>query len=168
MPKTPARHFLKEKEARQVLLDFSKRVRVNAERLFGTRPKIEVTQTPVAEIYIINGRPTLAKSDDTLFPMLIFDELLSSLPKITVDMGAVPHVCDGADVMAPGVVQIEGDFEENYFVLVVDKRYGKSLAMGIALFDSKTMRVTRQGKIVKNIHYVGDRLWKLLRKSDKI
>ena len=92
MPQTSARHFLKEKEARQLLLDFSKKVRVNAERLFGTRPKIEVTQTPVAEIYVINGKPILAKSDDTVFPTLIFDELLSSLPKITVDMGAVPHV----------------------------------------------------------------------------
>ncbi len=168
MPQTSARHFLKEREARQFLLEFYKKVRVNAEQLFGTRPKIEVTQTPVAEIYIINGKPVLAKSDDTLFPILIFDELLSSLPKITVDMGAVPHVCNGADVMAPGVVQIKGEFEKNDFLLVVDKSYGKSLAIGVALFDSKTMRVTRQGKIVKNIHSVGDRLWKLLRKSDKI
>ena len=167
MPQTSARHFLKEKEARQLLLDFSKKVRVNAERLFGTRPKIEVTQTPVAEIYVINGKPILAKSDDTVFPTLIFDELLSSLPKITVDMGAVPHVCNGADVMAPGVVQIEGNFEKNIFLLVVDKHYGKSLAIGVALFDSKTMKATKYGKIVKNVHYVGDRLWKLLKKADK-
>ena len=167
MPKTSTRHFLKEKEARQLLLDFSKRGAIDAERLFGAKPKIEVTQTPVAEIYLIDGKPILAKSDDTLFPTLIFDDLLSSLPKITVDMGAVPYVCNGADVMAPGVVQIEGEFERNDFLLVVDKRYGKSLAIGVALFDSRTMRATKQGKTVKNVHYVGDRLWKLLKEAEK-
>ena len=168
MPQNSARHFLKEKEARQLLLDFSKKLRVNAERMIGTRPKIEVTQTPVAEIYVIDGKPVLAKSDDTLFPTLMFDELLSSLPKITVDMGAVPYVCNGADVMAPGIVQIEGEFEKNDFLLVVDKRYGKSLAIGVALFDSKAMKTTKQGKILKNVHYVGDRLWKLLKEAEKI
>ena len=168
MPQTSKRHFLKEKEARKLLLDFSKRVRVDVERLFGTGPKIEVTQTPVAEVYIIDGKPVLAKSDGTLFPTLIFDELFSSLPKITVDMGAVPHVCNGADVMAPGVVQVEGEFEKDDFLLVVDKRYGKSLAIGVALFDSKTMKATKQGKTAKNVHYVGDRLWKLLKEAEKI
>jgi len=161
--KNPRRHFLKEKEARKLFLDFSQRLKVDAERLFGSKPRIEVNETEVAEIFIIDGKPLLARSNKALFPTLAFDEVFPFLPRIVVDMGAVPYVCDGADVMAPGVVSIEGDFKENDFLLVVDERYGKPLMIGVALFNSQAMKNLKQGKIVKNVHHVGDKIWKALR-----
>jgi predicted RNA-binding protein (TIGR00451 family) len=66
-------------------------------------------------------------------------------------------------LMVPGVVQINGDFNTDDFVLVVDERHGKPLAIGVALFDSHATRKMKRGKIVRNIHYVGDRLWKALK-----
>jgi len=78
-------------------------------------------------------------------------------------MGAVPYICNGADVMAPGVVQIEGEFQADEFLLVIDERHRKPLAIGKALFNSEHMRNLKQGRIIKNLHYVGDKLWKLLR-----
>jgi len=161
--KNPRRHFLKEKEARKLFLDFSQRLKVDAQRLFGSKPRVEVNETEVAEIFIIDGKPLLARSDKALFPTLAFDEVFPFLPRIVVDMGAVPYVCDGADVMAPGVVSIEGDFKENDFLLVVDERYGKPLMIGVALFNSQAMKNLKQGKIVKNVHHVGDKIWKALR-----
>jgi predicted RNA-binding protein (TIGR00451 family) len=80
-------------------------------------------------------------------------------------MGAVPYVCNGADVMAPGVVRVDGDFEKNDILLVVDERFGRSLAIGVALSDSQTMRKLAHGKFVKNFHYVGDKLWNLLKEK---
>jgi len=164
MPKNPRRHFLKEKEARKLLLDLNQRVGVDAERLLGSKPSIEVNETEVAEIFIVNGKPLLAKSGSAFFPTLVFDEVFSFLPRIVVDMGAVPYVCKGADVMAPGVVDIEGRFKENDLLLIVDERHGKPLAIGVALFDSQAMKTQRHGKIVKNIHHVGDKLWDALKK----
>lgn len=163
MSKNPRRHFLKEKEARKLFLDFSQRLKVDAQRLFGSKPRVEVNETEVAEIFIIDGKPLLARSDKALFPTLAFDDVFPFLPRIVVDMGAVPYVCDGADVMAPGVVSIEGDFKENDFLLVVDERYGKPLMIGVALFNSQAMKNLKQGKIVKNVHHVGDKIWKALR-----
>jgi PUA domain protein len=163
MPKAPRRHFLKEKEARQLILDFPQRLKTNIEQLLGAKPHIEVNETEAAEIFIVHGKPFLARSGGMLFPTLTSDEVLSLLPRIVVDMGAVPYVCKGADVMAPGVVGIKGDFKENDLVLVVDERHGKPLAIGISLFDSQTMKNMKTGKIVKNVHYVGDQLWKTLR-----
>jgi len=157
------RHFLKEKEARKLFIDFSQRLKVDAERLFGPTPRVEVNETEVAEIFIVNGKPLLARSGDTLFPTLAFEEFFPFLPKIVVDMGAVPYVCKGADVMAPGVVSIEGDFKENDFLLIVDERHRKPLAIGVALFSSQAVKNLKHGKIVKNIHHVGDKLWKALR-----
>jgi len=160
---TPRRHFLKEGEARRLLLDFSREFKVDAERFFGSKPQIELAEAQAAEVLLINEKPILARLRGRLMPTLAFDELLSLLPKIVVDMGAVPHVCNGADVMAPGVVRIHGDFNENGLILVVDERHGKSLAIGIALFNSQTMRSLKRGKVVKNVHYVGDKLWNSLK-----
>lgn len=164
MPKKSGRHFLKEREAKELVLDFSQRIKVDAERLFGSKPRVEVNEVEVAEIFIIDGKPLLAKSGGTLFPTLAFDEVFPFLPKIVVDMGAVPYICKGADVMAPGVVSIDGDFKENDLVIIVDERHGKPLMIGVALFDSQGVKNLKHGKIVRNIHHVGDKLWKALRK----
>ena len=158
------RYFLKEKAARQLLLELSQKFKVDTEQLFGPKPHIELAETQVAEILLVNRKPLFARIDENILPTLIFNEVSSILPKIVVDMGAVPHVCNGADLMVPGVVQINGNFNTNDFVLIVDERHGKPLAIGVALFDSHAMRKMKRGKIVKNIHYVGDKLWEVLKK----
>lgn len=165
LPKKRRRHFLKEKEAKRFLLEVSKTLGTNIEQMLDSKTGIEVNETETAELFIFNGRPLLAKSNGVLFPTLSFEELFSVIPKIVVDMGAVPYVCKGADVMAPGVRAIKGEFEKNDLILVVDERHGKPLAVGVALFGSEDMKALDSGKIVKNLHYVGDKLWNYLRAS---
>lgn len=157
------RHFLKEKEARQLLLELSQKLKVDAQQLLGSKPRIELAETQTVEIFIVNGKPLFARFEGTFLPTLISNGVFPLLPKIVVDMGAVPHICNGADLMAPGVVQIDGDFNTDDLLLIVDERHGKPLAIGVALLDSHAMRKLRHGKVVKNIHYVGDRLWKMLK-----
>ena len=163
MPKKPRRYFLKDKEARKLLTDFSQRLKTNVEQLLESKSRIEVNETEAAEIFILNGKPLLARLDGELFPTLAFEEVLPFISRIVVDMGAVPYVCKGADVMAPGVVSVKGEFEENDLLLVMDERHGKPLAMGVALFNSQAMKNMKHGKIVKNIHHVGDKLWNYLK-----
>lgn len=165
LPKKRRRHFLKEKEAKKFLLEVSKTLGTNIEQLLGSKTGVEVNETEIAEVFFFNGRPLLARSDGVLFPTLYFEELFSVIPKIVVDMGAVPYVCKGADVMAPGVRAIKGEFEENDLLLVVDERHGKPLAVGVALFGSEDMKALDSGKIVKTLHYVGDKLWNYLKAS---
>lgn len=163
MSQTYRRHFLKEKDAAQVLQELSHKLKVDAQQLFGTKPKIESVETKIAKFVFINEKPTITVSDGSFLPLLSSSEVLSRLPKLVVNMGAVPHVCNGADVMAPGVVRIQGDFDKGDFALVVDERHGKPLAVGVALTDAQTVRDLKQGKILKNVHYVGDRLWNQLK-----
>jgi len=165
LPKKRRRHFLKEKEAKRFLLEVSKTLGTDIEQLLGSKTGVEVNETEIAEIFFFNGRPLLARYNGALFPTLSFEELFSIIPKIVVDMGAVPYVCKGADVMAPGVVAIESEFKENDLLLVVDERHGKPLAVGVALFSSEDMKTVSNGKTVKNLHYVGDKLWSYLRGS---
>jgi PUA domain protein len=165
LPKKRRRHFLKEKEAKRFLLEVSETLGTEIGQLIGSKTRVEVNETETTEVFIFDGRPLLAKSNGVLFPTLSFEELFAVIPKIVVDMGAVPYVCKGADVMAPGVHAIKGEFEENCLLLVVDERHGKPLAVGAALFSSEDMKALNSGKIVKNLHYVGDKLWNYLRAS---
>jgi len=164
MPNTIKRHFLKEKETEKILQALSRKLNIDIEQVLGSKPRIELAEIHSTQIFIINGKPALARVDDMLLPTLTFDEIFPFLPKIVVDMGAVPHVCSGADVMAPGVVRVDRDFNENDVLLIADEQHGKPLAIGIALVTAQYMRKLTQGKVVKNVHYVGDKLWNLLNK----
>ena len=163
MPQAFRRHFLKKKEATQLLLKFSQKLKTSPKQLFGTKIHVESVETQAGKIFLINCKPLLAFYEDTVLPTLIFNDALNRLPKIVVNKGAVPHICNGADVMAPGVVQIEGEFQADEFLVVIDERHRKPLVIGKALFNSEYMKNLKQGRIVKNLHYVGDKLWKLLK-----
>lgn len=79
---------------------------------------------------------------------------------VTVDMGAVPYVTNGADVMGPGVIDCDPEIAEGDLVWVRDARNGAPLAVGVALRPSEGLCAREPGKAVRTIHYVGDRLWK--------
>ena len=165
MPKKGRKYSLKDKQAKRLLLEASTKLGVNIEELLGSKTRIEVNKTETGDVFIFNGRSLLARSNGTLFPILSFEELLLHFPKIIVDMGAVPYVCKGADVMAPGVLLINGEFNEDDLLIVIDERHAKPLAVGIALFGSEEMKNVKRGKTVKILHYVGDKLWNHVRGS---
>lgn len=83
------------------------------------------------------------------------------LKKITVDMGAVKFVTGGADIMRPGIVKIEEGISEGQIICIVDETHGKPLAIGEAVFSSEEMQAKDSGKVIKNLHYVGDDVWKI-------
>jgi len=165
MSEAKRRHFLREREATQLLDEFSQKLKIDIKQLLGTKTQIEVAETQSAQVFFVNNTPILAISNDIPLPTLLFEEALRLLPRIVVNMGAVPHICNGADVMAPGVVRIEKEYKTNDYVVVVDERHNKPLALAISLTDSQTALKMQHGKIAKNIHYVGDNLWNQLRKE---
>ncbi|RLG21540.1 RNA-binding protein [Methanosarcinales archaeon] len=99
---------------------------------------------------------------DEIVPTLNF-ALKNDISKggVVVDRGAVPHIVRGADVMGPGVVYSDESIREGDTVFVKEEEHGKYLCMGKALVDGGEM-VGRRGKVVKNVHYVGDSLWRFI------
>lgn len=79
---------------------------------------------------------------------------------VTVDMGAVAFVTNGADVMGPGITEADPGIAEGDLVWIRDVRNGAPLAVGVALRSGEELVGKQPGKAVKTIHYVGDRLWK--------
>ena len=80
---------------------------------------------------------------------------------VTVDMGAVKYVYNGADVMAPGILAADPGIAPGDLVWVRDERNLRPLAVGEALMTGAEMNVAEKGKSVKTVHHVGDDLWKL-------
>ncbi len=156
------RYSLKSRAARAILAQASDRLKFDVGEV-GSRSNVEVVECESTQIFLVNGEPLLFKTEEGLLPTLFFAEVLPKLPKIVVDMGAVPYVCKGADVMAPGIVRIEGEFDQGELVVVTDIKHGKILSLGESLLNSVNGRTAKQGAVVKNLHYVGDRFWQLVK-----
>ncbi len=152
---TQRRYPLKAKEAKQIIEQTNQTLKLSFDR----DATVEVVESDVGEIYLIGGKPLLFKSGNRVLPTLLFNEFTSKAPKIVVDMGAIPYVCKGATVMAPGIVRYEGEFGAGDLILVVDMKHGKALAIGEVLIDSATARATKKGPIVKTLHFVSDKIW---------
>ncbi|MDH5483293.1 MAG: DUF1947 domain-containing protein [Candidatus Bathyarchaeota archaeon] len=166
MPKKYRRHFLKAKDAKIILNKASKRSKIELEKIFITKSGMELIETDIGEIFLLNGKPLLVEIGENIFPTLLFREFLALVPKVVVDMGAVPHVCNGADVMAPGIIRFEGEFGKGDLVSVVDEKYGKPIAIGETVHDADAAKKITQGIVVKNIHFVGDDVWNFIKKFD--
>ena len=156
---TQRRHPLKTKEAKQIIDQINQTFKLNFEK----DTHIEVDETEKGEIYLVDGKPLLFKSDSRIHPTLMFSDFIVKAPKVVVDMGAVPYVCKGATVMAPGIVRYEGEFAAGDTVVVADMKHGKALAVGEALMDSEAARATKKGPIVKTLHHVSDKIWEQIK-----
>ena len=112
----------------------------------------------------LHGKAAFFYHEGELVPslhLLLLQEYNSLLPKVTIDMPAIPFMMKGADLMRPGIVKIEemGNFEKNTFVALVDERNKKPIVIGKALFSSEEIKAMDKGKVILNIHRVGDEIW---------
>jgi len=110
-----------------------------------------------AEIITGNGI-TILKINGEYLPFLSNTEVLEKFPHVVVDMGAVKFVCNGANVMRPGIRKY-ADFEKDQIVCVKEESKQKFLAVGKALVSSSEMESLAKGEVVKNLHYISDKYW---------
>jgi len=158
------RHVLSKSEAREVALAIERALR--SKRPLDVKAKWEVVKLSKNEVvYLLDGKPIAIEiSSGRLIPSIkALMNGIAELPRVVVDSGAVKHVVNGADVMAPGIVRVEGDFAKGDLVVVVDEKYGKPLCVGTALVNASELASMFRGKVVENLHYVGDKLWNRLK-----
>ncbi|MEA3199435.1 MAG: hypothetical protein QOE90_863 [Thermoplasmata archaeon] len=80
---------------------------------------------------------------------------------VTVDMGAVKFVNNGADVMAPGITEADPSIQPGDLVWIRDEKNKVPLGVGEALIPGAQMPRGPKGKAVKALHHVGDEMWNL-------
>ena len=78
---------------------------------------------------------------------------------VTVDMGAVRFVTNGADIMAPGITEADPALGEGDWCWIRDERNHQPLAIGRCLVPGAEMGPAKKGKAVAMVHHIGDKLW---------
>src|SRR4030042_2035432 len=163
MSRKSRRYALKSSDTKTLLSKAAETLGINLSELIDSKATIEAIETGRGELLLVDKKPLLFRTGETVYPTLMFAEVVAKLPKVVVDMGAVRHVCNGAGIMAPGIVRYEGDFSKGGLVLVVDVKFGKPLALGEAQYDSEAAKNVKQGVVVKNVHFVSDEIWNAMK-----
>ena len=159
---TVKRRALKSSEAKRVLQEFEQKFPAFAADLH-SKEILEEIDVENGKLYLLDSKPFAISTASGLFPSLLNDNALKTLPSIIVDMGAIPHICNGADVMRPGIREIHGEFEKGAVLLVKDVKFGKSIGICVAETSSESMQTMGKGKAAQNVHYVGDSFWQALK-----
>jgi PUA-domain protein len=110
--------------------------------------------------YYFNKKPTFFTLDDQVIPTLHYLQEHKCLKEVLVDQGAIKFVINGANIMRPGIVQIDATIANGEIIVISDENHHKPLAVGVALYSGQEMQEMDKGFVIKNIHYVGDEIWK--------
>ncbi len=161
------RHALSGKDIRALAKDVDPQIR----SVLNNADTVEMWELDdKTTLYIVDGKPLFAKlklriDNDVLekyIPLLTMFYLVNpDYPYVKVDDGAVPKILNGADVMRPGIREIIGEFQKGDIVAVRDLR-DRTIAVTIALVSRSDCEKMQKGKVLKNIHYLGDKLSKVI------
>lgn len=151
------RHRLRKKEIKALLKELHETLTIEP---FSINDTVDLASIQFFDIIFVNGEILALIYNDKVF--LTVKGLIKYHPKkkyVTVDMGAVSYVYNGADIMAPGIIDADSDITEGDLVWIQDERNKQPLAVGEALISGAEMIESQKGKAVKSLHHVGDKLW---------
>jgi len=113
------------------------------------------------DVQIISAKDLMIlEIGDVHLPFLSQKTLLEKFPYVTVDMGAVKFMCNGANVMRPGIKNYS-KFENDEIVCVKEESQNKFLAVGKAIVSSSELEIMKKGKVIENMHYISDQYWEI-------
>ena len=153
--KVKKRNFLKKKKIKQIKNDLGE-----YGGLLENKKNVEILEAEPNSFILVDGEPYIIILDDKAFPTLkaALDNEIDG-KTVTVDMGAVRFVTNGADIMSPGIVAADDDIGPGDIVLIVDETHGKPLAIGVSLITGEEMVENDSGKAIETKHFVGDEIW---------
>ena len=135
----------------------------NIRELIEEYPSIKLSKKDRVEldedIIFVNNKPYFFILNEKTLPHLKLLLEKDLLKEVVVDMNAVKPLDNGADVMRPGILKLDESIKKDEFVVVKDERHGKPLCVCQALEDGESIADKESGKVLKNIHHVGDEKW---------
>ena len=145
-----SRHFLNRKESRDIIS------RIES---MGFEVKdidtIEVDEQKDVK-YFYSSRKAVAFQRDILIPSLIFmAEHRPNARFIQVDDGAVPHLLNGADLFAQGIVKLDPVLKAGDIAYISNVK-GVYFAVGIMTRSAEDIISNRKGNAARTIHRAND------------
>ncbi len=125
--------------------------------------KVEVLVENNTRLFIVNGMPAFIEIEEKIVPhlKLLLRDSYDWLPSIVIDQGAVMPIARGADLMRPGIVRINRDFDKGDVVVIVEPSKLLPLAVHEALYSSAEIKEMDRGKVTRSLHYLRDKYWRL-------
>jgi len=133
--------------------------RFNVPDFFNKKDRIILTKIDDVQVVVRDKAALFFYEDDRLVPTLRLLLERQFLKQVVVDMGAVKFMTSGADVMRPGIVEVDSTIVKDELVAVVDETHKKPLCIGKALFSGEEISKLEKGKVLKSVHYIGDSVW---------
>ena len=112
------------------------------------------------QIYIEDHEIIAIDIGDSVF--LTLKGILKIQPErcyVVVDDGAVKFLYNGADVMAPGIMDADPNIAQGNTVWVKEEKHGQPLVIGTALISGPEMIESQKGKAIKTLYHLNDDLW---------
>ena len=129
--------------------------------VFGENDPVDLAEGPDFDvIYVANDILGLVYEGQPFLTVRGLQKYRPERRYVTVDMGAVKFVTNGADVMGPGITEADDGISARDMVWIRDEKNRVPLAVGVALRDTEGIRSKEKGKAIQMLHYVGDKLWK--------
>ena len=151
------RHVLRKKEAKKLVDELEQALSCSLDP-----GVVEIVKSPPYEFLLFDGSLDAILIHDHIF--LSLHGLMKYHPSkrwVTVDMGAVSYIVNGADVMAPGIIDADKDIQPDDLVWIQDEKNNRPLALGISLMTGEEMVHEQKGKAIQAIHHVGDDMWNI-------
>jgi PUA-domain protein len=154
------RHLLKKKEQKQEIDSIEADLGTAVKALDAKNQLESGILDDGSRVLLLDGKILFFEHEKRMFPTLrsVLENIIS-LPQVTVDMGAVKYVVNGADIMRPGITHVNEGIRAGSIVAVVDERHGKPLAIGVSTLSTEDLRATDTGKVILSVHYINDPLW---------
>ena len=133
--KVKKRNFLKKKKIKEIKKELGE-----YGELLQNKKNVEILEAEPDSFILVDGEPYIILIDEKPFPTLkaaLANEIHGK--KVTVDMGAIRFVSNGADIMSPGIVAADENINPEDIVLIIDETHGKPLAIGISLITGEEM-----------------------------
>jgi PUA domain protein len=119
---------------------------------------IEVESNKKNEVYYFSGKPIFYNGIPTLY---LINYLKIKTHTVTVDNGAVPHITNGSNLFAPGIIDMDMEIKNGDMVFIKNIE-GLYIAIGTANEDASAIMSTKKGDAVKILHYLNDKIMKEL------
>lgn len=120
---------------------------------------VEVDERKGEKCYFVGGKPYVYVSDRLIPTLFLLNEIQPDPMSVTVDDGAVPHIINGANVFAQGIIKMDPEIGKDSMVFIRNNR-NQYIGVGISSKSSADIMGDKKGEAIILIHFPGDKIMK--------
>ncbi|BAB60608.1 hypothetical protein [Thermoplasma volcanium GSS1] len=147
------KHFLSKRELK-VLVSSAAEIGIDL-----SGEEVEVSSSHKVSCYYIKGKPMAFQTDRLIPSVYLLNYKNPEKRAVVVDAGAEPHIINGSNVFAQGILSIDSSIKKGDIVFIKSEK-GYFIGVGIAERNAEEIMNEKKGLAVRLIHHPDDDLMK--------